>query len=117
MKNHWWKILGVLLLVYAIVAGLLIPLKPGIAGVSPSSLQAGDAAQIVVKGYNTNYTDGSAIRAWLRLDSSYALQIAEVLRVGPREIRLSVRIPEYLPRQEDVMPASLIIDDPVNGPM
>lgn len=113
--KHWWKALGVLLLIYAFTVGLLIPLKPGIKGVTPNSITSGENAQIIVQGYNTTYTDGSDIRVWLKLDSVHAISSQEVLRVSNREIRVKFDLPANLPADKDVLPASLIVDDPING--
>ncbi|MBK8879949.1 MAG: hypothetical protein IPN74_15830 [Haliscomenobacter sp.] len=49
----WWKALGVVLLVYTFIAGLLIPLKPGISSVHPSNATAGEEVILEIKGYNT----------------------------------------------------------------
>ena len=73
MKN-WWKILGVLLLVYSLVVGMLVPLKPGVHSVTPFKLEAGKSGKVNIYGYNTFYTKAkSPIRVWLTLDEENAL--------------------------------------------
>jgi len=55
MKRHYWKILGVLILAYTFVAGLLVPLKPGILEIKPQSIRSGTNVAFQVMGYNTQY--------------------------------------------------------------
>ena len=43
-KGKIWKFSGVILIVYVIIAGLLIPLKSGIESVEPSY---GNAGQVI----------------------------------------------------------------------
>lgn len=38
MRKNWWKGLGVVLVFFSIVAGLFLPLKPGIQSVSPNKI-------------------------------------------------------------------------------
>ena len=66
LKKHWWKMLGVLIVGYTLVAGLVVPLKPGIIGVSPKNAKAGDSLVVEVIGYNTHFEKGKTdLKLWL----------------------------------------------------
>jgi len=73
--RHWWKILGVLLLLYAFSAGFLVPLKPGVLSVQPYTVISGQSVDLTVKGYNTqfNHPNVSSVDAYLKLDSTHTL--------------------------------------------
>jgi len=75
LHKNWWKILGVMLIIYSIVAGMLIPLKPGIYTTTPSSANAGETIIVNAEGYNTAYdqVDPKSIRSWLKIGNDFAL--------------------------------------------
>lgn len=56
-KQRWWKALSILLLLYALIAGLYIPLGPGITDVYPASTSRGTVISLIVNGYNTHFQD------------------------------------------------------------
>lgn len=64
VKNAWWKIATIVLLVYTFTAGLMIRLQPSLTGVSSSSLHKGDNA-VDVYYYNGNIAKQDKIEAWL----------------------------------------------------
>lgn len=118
IRQSWWKILGVLLLLYTIVAGLLVPLKPAILTVTPSSVRTGEEVQLSVTGYNTRYTRGKeGLRAWLKLDDERALAARQIDVDGDRLLAVTFQIPPYLPVNQRVQDFALILDDPFNGAM
>lgn len=74
MKKHWWKILGVLILLYVFIIGLLAPLSPGIVESSPQNGTMGKTLTLKIKGYNSFFTEAkSPIRAWLLKDTEFAI--------------------------------------------
>lgn len=110
--------MGALLLVYTLIAGMVVPLKPGIQQVDPSSVRTGEEVALQVRGYNTQYTRQSkGIRAWLKLDDARALGAARIDVTDDRELSIIFAIPEYLPVGQKVRDFSLIIDDAYNGAM
>lgn len=64
MKIKWWQILAMVLMVYVIVAGTLIPLKPGIKHVSPIRIQEFQNQTFDIEGYNTSFKQEDT-RAWI----------------------------------------------------
>ena len=79
MLKHWWKILGVLLLLISIFFGLKTPLGGGISSVSKYQLSEGKN-QVEIIGYNTNFSSNdTSLQAWLK--SGDALICADSLLV------------------------------------
>lgn len=118
MRKNWWKVLGVVILLYTYTAGLLIPLKPGILHVSPSNLEAGKTLTIGVIGYNTYFTKAqSGMRSWIKLDQEYGIQADKIEVISDTKTRVSFSIPPNLPKEENVTEASLVIDNDVDGAM
>lgn len=114
LKKHWWKALGVLLLIYVFVVGMLVPLTPGIVDVSPNSLETGQQTTLEITGYNSNYQAGE-VRAWLKLDDERAIAADPVTVVDERHLELGVAIPEYLPVDRKVQDFTLVLDSPTDG--
>lgn len=116
MRKSWWKILGVVILIYVIIAGLLIPLKPGILTASPSAAKAGETVSITVEGYNTNFDKAATdLRAWLRSEEDHALMASEIAVVDYNTLNLKFTIPPFIPFESKVKYFSLILDNPVDG--
>lgn len=61
MKKHWWKILGVLCLTYAILTALTAKVGPGVGQIVPASVKAGSMDSITINGYNTSFTKAENI--------------------------------------------------------
>lgn len=94
----------------------MIPLKPGIIAVNPSSVRTGDTISIHVTGYNSNYLKASpTMRAWLKMDDEKALAVKSITIKDDRNMALEFTIPEYLPTQDRVKDFSLVLDSAVDG--
>jgi heme exporter protein C len=76
----WWKLLSVLLLTYVIIAGFTVPLKPGIALVSPQTTPSNSILQLSIEGYNTHFESGKqSLEAWLKLDSIHGVRANKII--------------------------------------
>ena len=114
--KHWWKILGVLLMIYSIVAGLAIPLKPGIYDASPSKANTGEVFEINAVGYLTQFDNvKNNTRAWLKVDNEHAIAATSFQTTSLNESKISFNIPDNLPTKDRVVDATLIIDSQVDG--
>lgn len=116
MKKHWWKFLGGALLIYSLLAGMLVPLKPGIYNASPFKLKAGQTQTLQVKGYNTFYTQSKKpIRAWLKYDDQHALAAQKIDVISDSKLDLSFEMPAYYPGETEAVSLTLYIDSDADG--
>lgn len=115
MKKVWWKILCIVLLVYAIIAGMLFPLSPSIHYTDAKSGTTGQAITFNVFGYNTYYSKSTPIKAWLRKDSILDLCASNVDVISDRQLRVTFQIPERVAEKPKVVNFSLIVDAPYDG--
>lgn len=93
MKNIY-KILGVLLVAYSLVAGMLIPLSTGIINVSPRVAKGGEPLIVNVKGYNANFLkDKDNYEARIRLNPKQALCATKIEVKNNQEIALFFDVP------------------------
>ena len=123
MKGMWWKALAFLLMLYVFIAGMLVPLKPGVSSATPSVFVTGQVAEIAVTGYNTNFDAATPPRAWLRLGApaepgsagDTALAARSVRVDGEQSLLLAFDLPRYLPSSTGTARASLLIDSPKDG--
>ncbi len=116
MSKSWWKILGVILIIYSFVVGMLVPLRTGISDASPASFKVGNSIEIEVEGYNSFYKQSeNELRAWLKLDSIRALAASAIRVNSDRKLTLSFEIPAFLPSSKKVQDFTLIIDSPKDG--
>jgi heme exporter protein C len=126
MQRLWWKILGVLLVVYGIAVGMLVPLKPNFLSVSPSTAVLGESVEVEVLGYNTSFLsaqpDGNlgrrgagALRGWLRAGDDMSLEASSVSIIDDRRARLVFDLPRYLPDTVKSLELPLILTSPGDG--
>ncbi|TVR86578.1 MAG: cytochrome c assembly protein [Saprospirales bacterium] len=116
-RKHWYKWLSVVILVYVIAAGMLVPLRPGLMKTDAFNIQAGESHELTVQSYNTFYSRAENHRAWLRLHDEFTLLASEIVVVDDRHIEATFDIPEKMPTSERVAMASLIVDTDYDGSM
>jgi heme exporter protein C len=124
MKN-WWKILCVVLLGWAFTAGLLVPLRTGVMGVTPLTVRVGDTVWLTVDGYNSQWDKPENAKAWLhideyfkvekegkKVDSSivYSIVSQQVKAIDARHIAFLFYIPKHLPTPTKLENASILVD-------
>lgn len=114
IKNWWWKILGMLLLIYGFTAGLLLPLKTGITDASPFTAELGKNLELRSSGYNTYYTKAETHRAWLKL-GDYAIPAKGIEVKSDQGLILNFDLPNNLPDTIEERSATLIIDNEIDG--
>ena len=115
MKNYWWKVLSIVILVSVILIGLLVPLKPGLTVIKPFSIETGQQVEVSVHGYNTFFEKAKDLNAWLKLDEVHALEAIDIRVVSDQELMLKFDIPEQLPVPSAIGDASLVINSDVDG--
>ena len=111
----WWKILGVVLIVYAITFGLLVPLKPGIVSCTPTSVESGDQVDFLIEGYNSNYGSVNDLKAWIRLENGNYLHASQVIVSNDNEAKLRFEFPSDLPLDGKVVEGTLLVHSDKDG--
>jgi heme exporter protein C len=116
MKGIWWKSLSVLILVYVIIAGIAVPLKPGISAVQPTRAEAGSPLTLLITGYNTEFTRVSdSMQVWLKLDDDNALLVSSRKVLNDRELSALFNIPDTFPLSGEIHPLTLVVSDRIHG--
>lgn len=115
MQKNWWKILGVLLLLYTFLAGLLVPISPGILQVSPTRAKTGETISLRVDGYNTQFSQSDQVRAWLKVDEEFAIAASKITPSDDTKMQATFTLPGRLPGEEKVQALTLVVDNPVEG--
>lgn len=125
MKSNWWKLLGILILIYTVIVGMSVPLKPGVLRIDPLSigvggndslrLSYGETHKFRIKGYNTNFTKNDN-SAWLKLDSIGAIKSKEVVVINDTELDLVFKLPENYPLRDTFESMTLVLHNEVDGP-
>ena len=117
IKKHWWKLLGVVIVGYTLVAGLIVPLKPGVIGVSHKNANAGDSLRMEVVGYNTHFEKGKEdLKLWLKGDTTFFIKGQDVAIFDDNTLEVTFVIPAMLPFDQSVVELSLLIQNGIDGP-
>lgn len=118
MRLQWiWKILGALLVLYSLIWGLFIPLKPGIISVEPNRAKGGDTLELIYEAYNVDYREfeGREISAWLLMDSVRTIGADDLQVVGIRAARVRFQLPFFEASDPGVISATLVVSDSTHG--
>lgn len=94
MRQWWWKIGGILILLYVLVVSLITPLSPGVVQVSETTVKPGDNT-FIVTGYNTHFSESDSLYVWVsngKLD--YCAQSVEPL--ADNRLRVEINLSEPL---------------------
>lgn len=125
MKSNWWKILGILILIYTVVVGMSVPLKPGVeradslsigkSGNNVASIYSGESHVFRVVGYNTNYLNNNN-SAWLKLDSIGSIKAQKFEAINNNEAEVHFTIPNIFPARDTFQQLTMIIYNEKDGP-
>lgn len=113
----WWKSLSVVLIIYVLLAGMLVPLKPGITYIAPATANSGQTIQLQLHGYNSFYTraESATIRVWLQYDSAQAIMGKHIRVLSDTTLEATFELPAKLPRATPSVMLNAIIDHPSDG--
>lgn len=104
------------LIVYVLIVGILVPLKPGIIDVTPDTVATGERVELQVTGYNTHYAPGGeGLRAWLKVDEEHTMAPEQIVVKNESELVLTFQLPTYLPSTDTVVEMTLLLDNPEDG--
>jgi heme exporter protein C len=117
MKKYWWKFLSLILILYSIVFGFLVPLNPGITSVSNSLLLPGEKMVIDVKTYNTNFSESIPLKVWLKTSQNYFFPVDSIFSIGDRNFSFFLVIPENFPDSLGSKFLSLVVSSQEDGTM
>jgi heme exporter protein C len=100
MKNIYniikrsYKIVGVILVSYSFIAGMLIPLGTGIMSVSPRVAQGGEPLALRVTGYNAEFLkDKDNYEARIRLNPKQAICASKIVVENNQELTMIFDLP------------------------
>lgn len=107
-----------MLLLYSIIVGLMVPLKPGILKVEPRAGQANSQFTTQISTYNTSFSsqESNGAFAYIKINDKFKLYADKVKVLGPSLLEISFSIPALLPHVQKRWSYTLVINDPKHGP-
>ena len=116
MKTNWWKFLGIAIMLYVLIAGLIVPLKPGIISCYPNTVKPGYDVEFNVATYNTNLKTAKDQNVFLKFDDDQILSAKSGKVISNNELNISFDIPIDIQSKTKIASATLIIDNEIDGP-
>ena len=62
LKQHWYKWVAAVFLLYVVLGGLFLPLKPGITGLTPVKIVSGGIQTLKINVYNAPWLKENAFK-------------------------------------------------------
>jgi len=101
---------------YVLIAGMLVPLKPGIESSSPQTVSAGHDIELDITCYNTNLQDAKDLSVYLKFSEDQIVASKSGTIHGPRSMTAVFDIPIEIKSKTSIASATLIVDSEVDGP-
>ncbi len=128
MKKHWWKALGAMLIIYTLIMGLKIPMKPALVDQDNrkvTTAKSGESVTLKAIGYNTFFTKSPNVKAWLTIIDSIRNrdERPNVMPIAASKITVSddnhleaqFDLPKFLPLNTPLTEANLVIETAEEG--
>ena len=112
--KSWVKILAVTLIVYSFIAGLLIPLGPGIINSFPAKGNAGEQISLDINTYNTHFLS-SVPKVYLKSDNDQVLGAQNISVSGNTKLTADFSFPSITPGSGGMQGLTLIISNERDG--
>ena len=110
INQKWWKLLGILLLLYTVIAGLGVPLKPGVTRVEKIKATAPSEYSTTVTFYNYDFkNEDDNLLAWLKVADEHILKAKKIEKGDSRNLILHFDLPDRSPVDQKIDLASLIV--------
>jgi len=91
-KKQWWKWLCAGMLIYILLAGMLIPLGPGITSIQPFVFKADSVHNFTIKGYNTHFGTDNNTQVWFKAGQEYFCAVSTKV-ISAEEVQVEFGIP------------------------
>jgi len=123
-RHYWWKILGVILMIFVLTKGLLNPLKHGIVNVIPDRVQSGKETSFTIRSYNSEYRKSeNQIHVYLKhvpeksntTPGEFLLKSHKVTVMNDNELNVTFQLPPHIPDSRKLALFSLIVNDSLHG--
>lgn len=115
LYTRWWKWIGAVLVLFSLVAGLLVPVGPGIESYSPESASPGDELHLTIYGYNTHFGEvENTNQVYLRKGDTY-LCATDVTPDGQGTLSARIPIPPTLPSELRNKLYDIVVNNDVDG--
>jgi heme exporter protein C len=113
--NNVVKFLGVALVLYSLIFGLLVPLKPGVLTVDPFNISTGKENKIEIIGYNTHFKSSSQLEVFLKLNDQHFIKANGIDKTSDTKLTANFNIPVFLDTKDKVVDAVLIVNSDLDG--
>lgn len=110
----WVKVTSVILILYSFIAGLLIPLGPGIVSITPVQATAGEEVTLDIFTYNTHF-EKSIPSVYFKSDNDQMLPAYSVNIVNNTQLKAHFSFPRLTPGSQGMQGLTLIINNQLDG--
>ncbi|MBT8232282.1 MAG: cytochrome c biogenesis protein CcsA [Saprospiraceae bacterium] len=116
LNLSWWKILGVILTIYVLIAGFKVPLQPGILEYSENKAFAGQAFSTDLTTYNTYLKKATDLNVWIWLPNDQLIKANGTEVINDTKVKADFLIPTDIEiKNGKSILATLMIDNAEEG--
>lgn len=115
LYTRWWKWIGAVLVLFSLVAGLLVPVGPGIESYSPEEATTGETLHVTIYGYNAHFQRAEGTnQVYLRKGETYLC--ANKVNIEEEDVLTAdILIPGNLPTELNNKLFDLLVNNDVDG--
>ncbi len=116
LKSNWWKLLGVILTIYVLIAGFKIPLQPGILELSQSNAVIGEEYSTEITTYNTFLKSAEDLNVWIWLPNDKLIKAYSTNVINETKVEANFKLPSDIKKQsKKALSAKILIDSKTEG--
>ena len=114
LKQWWWKYTAILLLLYVMIGGMLVPLGPGIKSIDPITFHSDTLVDFVITGFNTHIVDAGDVQVWFKNGTDFycATQVTPIIN---STAKVSFRINDLDRSRLTNQSFDIVVNDKIDG--
>lgn len=114
--GKWWKWLSVLLLIYVVIGGFIVPLGPGVTKITPSVFKPDSLYTFRIKAYHAHFLSPQAgkVQVFFKNHFTYFAPVSSKV-ISNDELEVSFAVGSN--QQAKIIPSSfdIVVNDEVDG--
>lgn len=115
LKKRWWKLVAVLFLAYALIAGSYIPLSSGVTDVDPIEIETGNPVEVSLLTYNTHFPDLQSVPDVVIKKGDLIICATDVKVTNKRTLTATFDIANDIPLKNNKALFDVIVHDEQDG--
>ncbi|MCW3124430.1 MAG: hypothetical protein JWO03_88 [Bacteroidetes bacterium] len=116
LKQQWWKYTAVIILLYVLIGGMLVPLGPSALSLYPVSIPSDTSVNFTITGYHTHFEDAKDLQVWFKPTTGTQFYKADsIVPIINSTVRIVFHMPKSNLANKHSENYDLVVNDSIDG--